>query len=61
MRTRTLSESEKRDVIRAAMEVLKAQNPGCAIKIIVEDETDSRGVPQYTALIQTIPARAGEG
>jgi hypothetical protein len=57
MRQRTLSESEKRDVVRAAMEVLKNQHPDCKIQIMVEDETDDRGVPQYTVLLQTIPKK----
>jgi len=58
VKSRTLSESEKRDVARAAMEVLKMQNPGCIIHVVFQDETDAKGVPQYTATIQTRPEPA---
>jgi hypothetical protein len=51
MKSRFLSPGEKRDVARAAHEILKAQNPGCTVHIAVEDETDERGVPRYTATI----------
>lgn len=54
MKSRFLSDSEKRDVATAAMEFLKAQNPGCTVHIVVEDETDERGVPQYKATITPI-------
>ncbi len=58
MKSRFLSEGEKRDVATAAMEFLKSQNPNCSIHIVVEDETDDRGVPQYRATI--VPAKAVE-
>ncbi len=51
MKSRFLTESEKRDVATAAMEFLKSQNPGCTIHVVVQDETDDRGVPQYTAKV----------
>jgi len=53
MRSRYLSASEKRDVARAAVEALKMQNPGCIIQVEVADETDGKGVPQWTATIKT--------
>ena len=40
------------------MEVLKMQNPGCIIHVVVQDETDAKGVPQYAATIQTRPEPA---
>ncbi|MDP3739747.1 MAG: hypothetical protein Q8R02_20335 [Hyphomonadaceae bacterium] len=58
MKSRFLTESEKRDVATAAMEFLKSQNPGCIVHIVVQDETDDRGVPQYTAKI--VPAKVDE-
>ena len=58
MKSRFLTESEKRDVARAAMEFLKAQNPGCAVHVKVHDETDARGVPQYTATVSTLKDEA---
>lgn len=54
MRSRFLSESEKRDVAKAAMDFLRSENPGCAIEITVEDETDDRGVPRYKAIVTPI-------
>jgi hypothetical protein len=51
MKSRFLTEGEKRDVATAAMEFLKSENPGCSIQVFVEDETDDRGVPQYKATI----------
>jgi hypothetical protein len=53
VKSRYLTSSEKRDVAIAALEILKAQNPGCTVHVVVEDETDERGVPQYTATITT--------
>lgn len=54
MKSRFLSDSEKRDVATAAMEIFKAQNPGCTVHIAVEDETDERGVPRYRATITRV-------
>jgi hypothetical protein len=51
MKSRFLSDSEKRDVAAAAMEFLKSENPGCIVHVVVEDETDDRGVPRYQATI----------
>jgi len=51
MKSRFLTEGEKRDVAAAAMAFLKSQNPDCIIQVTVEDETDDRGVPQYAARI----------
>lgn len=51
MKSRFLSDSEKRDVATAAIEFLRSQNPGCTIQVVVEDETDDRGVPRYTATV----------
>ncbi len=51
MRSRFLSEGEKRDVAKAALDFLKSQNPGCTIQVTVEDETDDRGVPLYKATV----------
>ena len=48
MKSRFLSTSEKKDVARAAMDVLKSQHPDSIIHVVVEDETDHRGVPLYT-------------
>jgi hypothetical protein len=56
MKSRFLTESEKRDVATAAMEFLKSQNPGCTVHVVVADETDDRGVPQYTAKVLPIKA-----
>lgn len=53
MKSRYLSPSEKRDVAVAAVEALKIQNPGCQVHVEVEDWTDARGVPQWTATIKT--------
>jgi hypothetical protein len=55
MKSRFLSNGEKRDVIRAAEGVLKPQHPGCRIVITVADETDERGVPQYTYTVTPEP------
>jgi hypothetical protein len=55
VKSRFLTDSEKRDVARAAMEVLKAANPGAVIHVDVEDETDSRGVPRYTFTVAPAP------
>ena len=51
MKTRFLTVSEKKDVARAAMEVLKSQHPNSIVHVTVADETDPRGVPQYTFTI----------
>jgi hypothetical protein len=51
MKSRFLTDSEKRDVATAAIEFLKSQNPGCTVHVVVEDETDDRGVPRYKATI----------
>ena len=51
MKSRFLTESEKKDVVKADTEILRAQNPGCSIHVVVEDETDDRGVPRYKAMI----------
>ena len=51
MKSRFLTDSEKRDVATAAMDFLRSENPGCIIQVVVEDETDERGVPQYKATI----------
>ena len=53
MKSRYLSADEKRDVAIGIIEALKLQNPGCTIHVNVEDWTDSKGVPQYTATIKT--------
>jgi hypothetical protein len=58
MKSRFLTPGEKRDVVAAALDVLKAQNPGRHIHIDVEDWTDDRGVPQWKATFD-LP-RAGE-
>jgi hypothetical protein len=58
MKSRFLTESEKRDVAAAAMEFLKSENPGCTVHVMVEDETDDRGVPRYRATIT--PAKRDE-
>ena len=58
MKTRFLTTSEKKDVARAAIEVLKAQHPNSTIHVTVADETDSRGVPLYT--FKVTPAKAGK-
>jgi hypothetical protein len=54
LKSRYLSGDEKRDVAVGVIEALKLQNPGCMIHVDVEDWTDSRGVPQYTATIKTV-------
>jgi len=54
LKSRFLSEDEKREVAVAAIEALKLQNPGCVIRVEVEDWTDARGIPQYIATIKTI-------
>ena len=54
MKSRFLTLSEKKDVARAAMGVLKAQHLNSVIHVTVADETDHRGVPQYTATISTL-------
>ncbi len=51
MKSRFLSEGEKRDVAKAAIDFLRSQNPGCIIQVTVEDETDDRGVPRYQATV----------
>jgi hypothetical protein len=38
-------------VAKAALDFLRAQNPGCVIQVVVEDETDDRGVPRYKATV----------
>lgn len=48
MKSRYLSKGEKRDVEQAALSMLRREHPGCTIIISVRDETDERGVPQYT-------------
>ncbi len=53
VKSRYLTEDEKRDVAIGIIEALKIQNPGCIVRVEVEDWTDSRGVPQYTATIKT--------
>jgi hypothetical protein len=55
MKSRYLSASEKRDVAVAAVAALKLQNPGCHIHVEVEDWTDSKGVPQWTATVMARP------
>jgi hypothetical protein len=60
MKSRFLSEGEKRDVATAALDFLRSQNPGCIIHVTVEDETDDRGVPRYKATV-TPPARLDGG
>ena len=52
MKSRFLSPSEKRDVAVAAMEALKIQNPGCLMHVDVDDWTDSKGIPQWTATVK---------
>jgi len=47
-KSRFLSESEKKDVAKAAMDFLRIEHPGAVIRVVVNDETDDRGVPQYT-------------
>jgi hypothetical protein len=59
MKSRFLSNGEKRDVIRAAEAILKPQHPGCRIVITVADETDERGVPQYTYTVTPEDGNAG--
>jgi hypothetical protein len=59
MKSRFLSEGEKRDVAKAALDFLRSQNPGCSIQVTVEDETDDRGVPRYRATI-TPSAKAND-
>jgi hypothetical protein len=59
MKSRFLSEGEKRDVAKAAMDFLRSQNPGCIIQVVVEDETDDRGVPRYKATVTPL-ARADD-
>jgi hypothetical protein len=54
MKSRFLSEGEKRDVAKAALDFLKSQNPGCVIQVTVEDETDDRGVPRYKATVTPV-------
>jgi hypothetical protein len=51
-RSRFLSDSEKKDVAKAAMDFLRTQHPGAVIRVVVSDETDDRGVPQYTYTIE---------
>ena len=57
MKTRFLTPGEKRDVVAAALHVLRPQNPGRHVHIDVEDWTDARGVPQWKAVIG--PATGG--
>jgi hypothetical protein len=52
VKSRFLSPGEKRDVEAAALSVLRPQNPGCSVKISVEDWTDDRGVPVWHATIE---------
>jgi hypothetical protein len=51
LRSRFLTPGEKRDVVAAALDLLRPQNPGCHVHITVEDWTDGRGVPKWTATI----------
>lgn len=51
-KSRFLSDSEKKDVAKAAMDFLRTQHPGAVIRVVVSDETDDRGVPQYTYTIE---------
>jgi hypothetical protein len=51
-KSRFLSDSEKKDVAKAAMDFLRTQHPGAVIRVVVKDETDDRGVPQYTYTIE---------
>lgn len=59
-KSRFLSASEKRDVARAAMDVLKMQHPNCLIHVTVADETDDRGVPQYDYTLKPMGPRSVE-
>ena len=58
MKSRYLSPGEKRDVEAAALSILRSQNPGCTVKISVEDWTDDRGVPQWHATIEAAPQKS---
>lgn len=54
MKSRFLSESEKKDVTRAVIDIVKRQHPDCIIQVTVADETDDRGVPQYQYTLKPI-------
>jgi hypothetical protein len=58
LKSRFLTVSEKKDVARAAMEVLKGQHPNSIVHVTVADETDPRGVPLYTYTVT--PAKPGK-
>jgi hypothetical protein len=47
MKARAMTEAEKREVAAAALAVFRPLHPECAIRIVVEDETDERGLPRY--------------
>jgi hypothetical protein len=61
MKSRYLSNGEKKDVEQAALFVLRPQHPGCTIVIAVLDETDERGVPQYTYTVTPNEEAASPG
>jgi hypothetical protein len=61
LKSRFLSTSEKRDVARAAIDVLKLQHPNCIVRVIVADETDDRGVPQYDYTLKPVAQRGDVG
>ena len=61
LKSRFLSTSEKRDVARAAIDVLKRQHPNCTVRVTVADETDDRGVPQYDYTLKPITQSSDVG
>jgi hypothetical protein len=60
VKSRFLTPGEKRDVVVAAIEALKLENPECQIHIEVQDWTDDKGVPQWTATIKKLPKDKSE-
>jgi hypothetical protein len=55
MKSRFLSPGEKKDVARAAIDILKLQHPDCVVHVTVADETDDRGVPVYDYTLKPMP------
>ena len=47
-------------MVVAAIEALKPENPGCQIHIEVQDWTDDKGVPRWSATIKKLPKDRSE-
>jgi hypothetical protein len=57
LKPRILTADEKRTIASEALAVFRRLHPESAIKIVVEDMTDGRGVPRYSIQVNPRPER----